>query len=123
MKKLVFVGHSDDTFGCYGPGIDVDHDDCANGSLRALKVTSGDVGLVVTGQYCPPNMSKSSSVDSWVVGIAKIALDDDDDEYMPLPDWPMRFVNGDPDYSPALEIDAPDDVQVKLIIPTEKAAS
>lgn len=109
MKQIVFYGSSDDTFICYGPGIDIDHDDYANGTLRAIEVTSGNEGLVVCGQYCPPNMRKGSLC-SWMIGIAML-------EGKKIPDWAMKYVFHC-SYSPALIMIVPEDIEVKLIIPT-----
>lgn len=104
MKTIKFEGSSDDTFGAYWKGGDVDHDDCAKGSMRIIKVESGDQRLLVAGIFAPLDVSGC-----WAVGILQVEEDDK------LPDWPMRwsFAN----YSPVLEIDTPDDTAVTLVHP------
>jgi len=89
MTTLKFEGSSDDTFGCYWNGGDVDHDDCANLSVRTIHVKAGGQRMAVTGVYGQECM--------WSIGIGPI----EDDE--PMPDWPMRWrFEG---YSSILEID------------------
>ena len=113
MKTLRFQGYSDDTFDCSGPGIDVDHDDCAQGSLRAMRVSSGDMGLIVTGQYAPCILNRNMHLHSWVIGICnQIELFSDT---KPLPNWPIRIMSCERTYTPLLEIDVPDDVVVELM--------
>ena len=102
-KTLEFSGYSDDTFGEFHSGID--HDDCANGSLRIFRVTFGRSGLLVTGQYgvLPDGV--------WMVGIGQLA------EGVAIPDWPMRWTN-EP-YSPVLSIEVPEDAVVELVQPAK----
>ena len=107
MKQLTFQGYSDDTFSCTGPGIDVDDDDCARQTQCAIRVVGEGGSLLVIGQYVPHEMASG-----WGITVAPYA-DEPDDE--PMPDWPMRFVRGERGYSPVLQIDAPDDVQVTLL--------
>lgn len=99
--RILFEGHSDDTFGAYWEGGDVDHDDCAEGSVRTLLVEAGGQRMAVTGVYglgC-----------CWSVGIAPV---DDDD---PMPDWLMVW--GFYRYSTRLVIEVPDDFTVRLVHP------
>lgn len=108
MKTITFEGSSDDTFGCN----DIDHDDCAAGSLRVFEIEDASgAGLIVTGQYCP------AATLSWVIGVGQKEGLTSGDEPDPLPAWPMRFRMSGRPYSPALEIDAPDDATVKRIVP------
>lgn len=114
-EPLVFEGYSDDTFGEYGRTGD-DHDDCANGTLRAFEVKAPDgSGMVVTGQFCPPD--QRGPIDTWVIGVALLQTGPTTDEYHPMPAWPMRWSQSERGYSPRLEIAAPDDVAVRLILP------
>ena len=108
MKTLRFEGYSDDTFGEYAVTKE-DHDNCANGEPIVFKVSSASAasGLYVTGQYCPGPCT------GWLIRIAR-AHENDDER---VPDWPMRFVAGERPYTPALLIDAPDDVTVVLCHP------
>jgi hypothetical protein len=107
LKTLRFHGYSDDTFGEYGV-TEQDHDDAARRTHRAFRVVAGGESLIVVGVYAPKH-----TPGSWVVGIQ---LDDvDGDGGGPLPSWPMRFVPSGRPYSPALEIDVPDDVTVTLV--------
>lgn len=107
MKTLRFEGHSDDTFGEYNVS-HIDDDDCATHTHRAFRVSAGGESVVVVGVFAPTH-----TPGSWVVGIQ---LDDvDGDGGGPLPSWPMRFVKAHRPYSPALEIDVPDDVVVELV--------
>lgn len=101
MKTLKFEGYSDDTFGCYWKGGDVDDDDCANLSVRTIYVKAGEQRMAVTGVYGQACM--------WSVGIAPI----EDDNAMP--DWPMRWSFSG--YSTVLEIDVPDKFEVTLAQP------
>jgi len=99
--KIKFEGHSDDTFGAYWKGGDVDHDDCANGTVRTIVVKAGDQRMAVTGVYGQGCM--------WSVGIAPI----EDDE--PMPDWPMTWSFSG--YSTVLEVEVPDGFEVTLVQP------
>ena len=101
MKKLRFEGCSDDTFGEYGV-TGIDDDDCAEGSIRTFKVSSGSEALFVCGQYAP-----EGTPGCWWIGIQT------DDNY-PLPPWPIRLDRGERDYSPVLIVEVPDDATVEL---------
>lgn len=107
MKRLRFHGYSDDTFGEYGV-TDIDHDDCATSSHRAFRVAAEGQSIIVVGVFSPKH-----TPGSWVVGVQIDPVDGDGGGS--LPDWPMRFVPSGRPYSPALEIDAPDDVTVTLL--------
>lgn len=112
MKTLKFQGYSDDTFSCIGLGVDVDHDDCAQGTLRAIEISSpsDDRKMVVVGQFAPPK-----SPGSWWIGVQ---CDDDDGYSVP---WPTRYAIQSSDiYSPTLIVDAPDDAIVRLIRPRKE---
>ena len=106
MKLLKFQGHSDDTFACSGPGINVDYDNCASGKPITMLVESGDDAVLVVGQYAPGHAG------GWLIGIAPWDPDHND---TPVPEWPMRLGRSDADYSPGLEIEAPDGVTVTLL--------
>lgn len=114
MKTLRFEGSSDDTFSCRGPGIDVDHDDCATFSARFMLVKSEAGALVVQGQYgCVPNSG------TWMIGIAP--YDPDDSAPAWYPPWPIRFEAHPRGYSTTLVMDCPDDVTVELMNADEES--
>lgn len=102
--KMKFEGYSDDTFGAYWEGGDVDNDDGAQGSLRILRVDAGDHRLLVTGQYSPHSVAGT-----WMIGLAMV------DEHDALPPWSMawRFSG----YTPQLFLDVPEDFRVTLVHP------
>lgn len=106
MKTLVFAGYSDDTFYCEGPGIDVDCDNCASGEPIEMKVSGTGGEMLVTGHYC------GGAATGWLISVGPVHDDPDEN---PIPDWPMRITRSDRPYSPALIVDAPDDVSVALI--------
>lgn len=107
MTTLTFQGYSDDTFACTGAGIDVDCDNCASGDPIMMKVTAGDAGMIVGGQYA------LGACAGWLIGIAPIEGADLDGQH--TPHWPMQFVRTDRGYSPALIVEAPDGVSVTLL--------
>ena len=111
MKTIEFRGHSDDTFGW--DEYDArkkrlrgdDHDDCANGTVRAYRVSSESSGtaVIVIGVY-----SKAPAA-VWAIGLAP------DEEDVAIPDWaerPRFYTDG---YTPALSLTVPDDTEVKLV--------
>lgn len=106
MKTLIFGGSSDDTFGEITPRGD-DHDNCGDGCPVEwlIESESEQDSILVVGQYCP------GAAGGWLVGAAK--ADDDDDK--PMPAWPMRIRPSDLAYSPALEIDVPDDATIRCL--------
>jgi len=109
MKTLTAQGSSDDTFGVYGAGPDDDYDNCASGEPIMFLLTSRKTGesMIVFGQYAP------GAADGWVVGVAPdFSLHHAE---RPIPTWPMHLQPSDVIYSPALVIDAPDDVTVEHI--------
>ena len=109
MKRLIFQGHSDDTFACTGPGIDVDYDTCASGKAVWMRVASGSEALLVFGRYgCGPAAG-------WLIGIAPAEGSDMDAQN--VPGWRMGLQPWERNYSPALVIEAPDDVTVQLVEP------
>ena len=107
MPELKFEGHSDDTFGEYGWTSD-DYDCCASGAMIVFRVTAGEEGLHVCGQYSGKQWPREMP-GCWVVGVQPL------DEDVPLPKWPMRFESGDSGYSPRLVIDAPEGVSVECL--------
>lgn len=105
-KTLRFQGYSDDTFDCYGLGIDVDYDNGGNGKPVFMRVDGTGGSLVVRGQYA------EGPCGGWSIAVAP--ADYGADEFH-IPEWPMRFERSDREYSPRLIIEAPDDVKVTLI--------
>lgn len=106
MKTLIFGGSSDDTFGETTPRGD-DYDNCASGEPIEWLIESASEAqsILVVGQYCP------GAATGWLVGVAR--ADDDDDK--PLPNWPIRIRPGERSYTPALEIDVPDDATLRCL--------
>lgn len=97
MKKLKFMGHSDDTFGEYGVTND-DIDNCGSGEPIQCVVEAGNTALIVTGQY------NRVGTGTWDIGISL------KDEELSLPDWDIRVsFEG---YTTVIEIDVPDDVEL-----------
>jgi len=99
-----FEGYSDDTFGAYWKGGDVDHDDYASGSIRVMRVRAGGEEMFVTGIYAPGNLAAT-----WAIGIAPI------EDYQVMPSWPMtwRFER----YSAVLELELPEGFEITLVCP------
>ena len=104
MKTITFRGDSDDTFGCYWEGGDLDHDDYARGTTRVIVVTGAGGRLAVTGVYAPGHFCGC-----WSVGL--MPLDEDE----PMPPWPMRWRFEA--YSTVLEIEVPDGATVRFVVP------
>lgn len=108
MKTLIFQGHSDDTFACTGPGIDVDRDNCASGAPIWMRVQAGKAdALLVCGHYA------TGPAAGWLIGISPADWPDHHERHIPA--WPMRFEQSRREYSPQLVIEAPDDVVVTLV--------
>ena len=108
MPKLVFQGHSDDTFGEYAYTND-DYDCCASGALIVYSVKAPDgEGLNVVGQYSGKGWPNDCPA-CWLIGVQQV------DEGMAIPNWPMRFEMAESGYSPVLTIDAPDGVKVTCV--------
>lgn len=111
MKIIEFRGHSDDTFGydvidAEGKIADRDdHDDCANGTVRAYQIESASTGtaVVVIGVYskCPGA--------TWAIGLAP------DDEDIAIPDWATSPKFRTDGYTPVMSLVAPDDAIVQLV--------
>ncbi len=109
MKRIVFSGHSDDTFGwdLLDPdekriGGD-DHDDCANCTTRGYLVSTPDEGrIVVAGVY-----GKLPGA-TWTIGMGQM----DEDE--PWPAWaqPVWSAKG---YTPHMSLLVPDNAEVVLV--------
>jgi len=105
MKRLIFEGHSDDTFGEYGVTHD-DYDNCASGNPIIWEVRGDGTGLLVHGQYgCGKWPQRVPGC--WVIGVQPF-----EDNWC---GWPMRFELADNGYSPRLIIDAPDDVTIDCL--------
>lgn len=105
LMRLKFKGYSDDTFGEYGITGEV-VDNCGTMEPIQCIVDGGECGrLMVIGQY-----SKASCGNGcWMIGISKVEEED------VLPDWKISLLQGDMGYSPALELELPDGVEVTLI--------
>lgn len=103
VKRYIFEGYSDDTFGEYGI-TNIDHDDCGNSTLREFTVTrpSGE-GVSITGVYGDNGM--------WNIGMALI------DAEKPLnADWYIYFEpNEEAAYRNRLVVVAPDDAKLKCL--------
>lgn len=104
QMKLKFEGYSDDTFGEYGvTGEDVDN--CGSMDPIQCVVDAGIHGkLMVIGQYSKASCSNGC----WMIGISKVEEED------VLPDWKISLLQGDMEYSPALELEIQDEVEVTL---------
>lgn len=105
-KTLRFEGFSDDTFG-ETKAFREDYDNCASGEPIVYQVSSSMGSFLVSGQYCPGKAT------GWQISIARAHEDDD----LAIPAWPMRIEHGEMPYSPALVIEAPDDVTLTLVSP------
>ena len=108
---LKFEGYSDDTFSEVAFDA-ISHDNCSNGKPIVFEVKSEDEdgnteGLFVVGIYTCPALP-GGLPGSWLVGIQPLRDDGG------IPDWNARFVEGDCDYSPTLEIDVPKNYQIRL---------
>ena len=96
MKKLMFRAYADGSFGeCFVTNKFVYNE----GYPISFKVMSGENGVIVTGRHSPHDCSGC-----WEIGIQPISEDAD----FPW-DIRVRFTA----YTPALEINAPDDVTVE----------
>jgi hypothetical protein len=108
LKTLLFEGGSDDLFG----ELTTRQEICNDATGRALQFeasTPDGCGVIVTGCY---GTEADSGVilgkDGWMIGIESLRED--------LPClWPMRLIAGYGGYQNRLEIDAPDNVNVKEI--------
>lgn len=102
--KLEFEGYSDDTFGEYGvTGEDVDN--CGTMEPIQCVVDGGEYGrLMVIGQYSKASCNNGC----WMIGISKVEEED------VLPDWNISLLQGDMEYSPVLELEIPDNINVAL---------
>lgn len=106
MKTLVFSGSSDDAFGDTSPRGD-DYDNCGSGEPIEwlIESKSENDAILIVGQYCP------GAASGWLIGAARVSEDDD----KPAPNWPMRIRQGERTYTPALEIDVPDDATISCL--------
>lgn len=105
-KTLRFEGYSDDTFGEYALTND-DYENAASGNPIVFLVEAGGESMVVFGQYCPQFCG------GWMIGVSHSGGTDADERHMP--DWPMRIEHAERTYSPALIIEAPDDVTIRCL--------
>lgn len=103
MKVLKFEGYSDDVFGEYNL-TNTEIDNCAQNTPIQCIVKSRLTGeaLVVIGHYHLHPLNEGC----WTIGISLLR------ENEKVPTWPTRFIMGDCKYSPMLEIEVPDDVQL-----------
>jgi len=112
---LHFQGYSDDTFGEVN-SFDIDHDDCARGTLRVFRVFTPTETMYVTGQYSGwDGGDQGPGPGTWRIGVQN--AEDQETRELPLPEWPMYFKQSDSVESPRLVIEAPDDVEVELVHP------
>lgn len=105
MIVVEFRGHSDDTFGYefVGTRRGDDHDDCANGKVRAWRVLDPTgAGVLVVGAY------NKVLPGVWFVGIAPL------DEDVPLPQWAMDGKWRAENYTTVLRLELPDGSTIKL---------
>lgn len=96
MKKLIFIGHSDDTLEEETTGQYIDN--CA--SLKPIQciVNCGKNGkLMVVGQY-----TKASKNGCWLIGACPVNEDTE------MPDWIITTKQSPTAYSPMLCIEIPD---------------
>lgn len=101
MKLLRFECSSDDTFGEYNvTGEDLDN--CGSGKPMQCLVKSSEGSLYVTAQY-----GSLFANGCWNLGVMP------ETEEEGLPDWLIRVTKGETPYSPVIEIEAPDDVELQ----------
>lgn len=99
MKILRFECSSDDTFGEYNySGEDVDN--CASMQPMFCKVITSEGCVNVFAQYSVLNNG------CWVIGISPIGED------IRIPDFKYKYSLADNGYSPVLEMEVPDDVEL-----------
>lgn len=110
MKTLRFYGYSDDNFAYSVDGRDKDEIGCYN-SHAVFIVKGGGTHFAVCGYYCPKGAG------GWSIGVAP---GDHGRAEVHIPEWPMRFERSEREYSPALVIEAPDDVVVEVDDDPEK---
>ena len=111
MKIIEFRGYSDDTFGfdvldAAGKRLDGDdHDDAANGKVRAYRIESLSTGtaVIVIGVYSKcPNAT-------WAIGLSP------DDEDIAIPEWATSPTFKTDGYTPVLTLKVADDATVQLV--------
>lgn len=100
MRKIIIYGSSDDCVEVEGDFYEEYNVWNAPCWIRA-QVPSG-AGLMVYVHYAP----EGTPGPLWVVGMSQLGED------QPLPDWPMHYRTAENGYSPALCIEAPDDVEL-----------
>lgn len=66
-----------------------------------LRLADG-TGMRVYAEYSPTDLGGGV----WMIGVAQLGED------QPIPDWPMKYRTAENGYSPALVIEAPEDVTV-----------
>ncbi len=99
MKKLIFEGHSDDTFGEYGV-TNIDHDNCSNGNPVTFLVKAWNGAAYITGQYSRYGNG------CWGIDVSPV-------EEAVLPNWPMQMhFSG---YSTVLEVWVPDEFELSYV--------
>lgn len=101
MKKLMFCGYSDDTFGEIITGIDFDN--CANGKPITFKVSAGGDCVFVTGRYRDNGC--------WEIGVCQA-----EENNVPWFPMKMRFEN----YSAILEMEVPDFAEIEHVPQDQK---
>ena len=117
-KKVVLYGASDDNAcidGCFGADGVACYETHAVFQFATTKKCPEcnchgvDKGLLVTLEY-----AKTGMKGTWSIGVTLL------DEYRPLPNWPMRWTTNKNNYSPQLEIELPDDAEMKVLYPTDE---
>lgn len=98
MKRLIFYGASDDLFEMDG---DITEELNVYGKPGKYHLKSADGEMIVVGEYAP----RVNIAAVWMLSVAHV------DDGTPFPPWPM-VIREHSSYSPAIVIDAADDVQV-----------
>ena len=107
MRKIAIYGHSDDLLEIEGDRLSGEPDEISAVSGRLsdaiyLKITDGDQGLIVSGEYGRVN-------GCWVLGVTML------EEDIPLPGW-VRGITAKHGYSPALELELPESARIEQLV-------
>ncbi len=104
MKRYIFQGSSDDTFGEYEQTSD-DYDNCATGEPIQFRLSTPDgAGVIVTGMYC----NEANRGDGWLIGAETL------DEDKPI-DWAITLHPSYEGYRGMMRVDAPDDATLTCL--------
>jgi len=108
MKKYVFEGWSDDTFGEYGI-TNEDYDNCANEEPIQFKLKMPDgSGLLITGCYGTKWIGQG-----WMIGVSTLS------ENISV-NWKISIDPCFEQYRNQLTIEAPDEAKLELIVEEEE---